>query len=138
MKWRSFKVFLTLTLILATPSLAPPASANTPRIDHLQCAGTYAALILALPYLTGMILMVSIAPRSGYAQRIYAQTTPPGEAMPDNRVRAEVERRKKALMEAFEAGDITLEDLTARTHACDAHYGHRPAPTALGDLSKPK
>src|SRR5690606_16273852 len=107
------------------------ASGDIAKPDHRDCAASYAALSLALPYLPGIILMFKIAPRSGYAQSAYNREVKP---LSKYVVREEVDRRKKQIMTAFEAGEITVQDIIAEVHTCDAHYGHDPAPTTLDDL----
>lgn len=110
---------------------APPALAEAPANRHLDCAGTYLALSSALPYLPGVFLMFTIAPRSGRAQNAYERET---NAVSRGVVRLAAQDWEAELLAKFAAGEITLEDLTARAHACDAFYGYDPAPTTLDEV----
>lgn len=127
-----------LSATLAALAVAVPLRAEIPATDHLDCAANYGALSLALPYLPGIFLMFAIAPRTGQAQRIYHQTTPPDEQLPRNAVIAETERRKQAIMAAFREGTITLEEIIATAHACDDRYGFDHAPLSLDDMLRPR
>ena len=125
---------LIICALAAIPIVLPVpawASGDIAKPDHLDCAGNYSALSLALPYLPGVFLMFKIAPRSGYAQNIYVREVKP---ISKRAVRIEANRRKREIMAAFEAGEITLQDIVAKVHACDAYYGLDPAPTTLDDL----
>jgi len=124
-------------LILIVALAAVPARADIPVPDDLDCAGTYGALSLALPYLPGIFLMFAIAPRSGHAQRQYRRTTPPDQQLPRPAVVAEIERRKRAILDSFNAGAVTLAQITAAAHACDARYGLDPVPVSLDDVFRP-
>ena len=114
---------------------ATSAAAASQELQHLDCAGNYAALSIALPYLPGIILMFKIAPRSGYAQRMYIIEAKP---ISKRAVRDEAERRKTLIMAALEAGETTLGELVATAHACDAMYGLEPVPVTLDDMLKPE
>ena len=120
-----------IAIALVLPSSKVQASADQPAPDHRDCAGIYSALSLALPYLPGIFLMFKIAPRSGYAQHMYNLEAKP---ISKRAVRMEAERRKTEMLSALENGAITLEQLIAQAHACDALYGHDPVPITLEDL----
>jgi len=137
MRIRPIPIPFALVAALAAVTVAAPARADIPAPDHLDCAANYAALSLALPYLPGIFLMFSIAPRSGQAQRIYRQTTPPDEQLPRRAVIAEVERRKQAIMAAWRAEEVTLDEIIATAYACDAHHGLDPVPVSLDDVLRP-
>ena len=118
---------LAAALTLGT---APPAAAQALN-PHLDCAGTYSALSLALPYLPGVFLMFRIAPRSGRAQSAYIR-----EANPVSRraVSQAAERRKHELLDQIADGSLTLDELILRARACDARYGLDPVPVTLDDV----
>lgn len=71
------------------------------------------------------VLMFKIAPRSGYAQGRYSREV---KTLSMRVVREEVNRRTKQIMAAFKAGEITLQEIIAKVHACDAYYGFDPLP----------
>lgn len=110
---------------------AAVAAEQDGKLDHLDCAGVYGALSLALPYLPGVFLMFKIAPRSGHAISVHNREVKPVSKYV---VRWEAERRKKLFLAAIEAGEMTLEELIDRARACDALYGHEPVPINLDDL----
>lgn len=125
---------ITVALFGAQPLPAQDA-AEREAPGHLDCAAGYAAVSLALPYLPGIFLMFSIAPRSGHAQSAYIREANP---VSPRAVRLEAERRKSEIMAAFEAGDVTLDELIARARACDRQYGFEPIPATLDDILRPE
>lgn len=133
-------VLIVAAHILASPlaaqsegQIAPYPVGQSDRVepDHLDCAAHYGALSLALPYLPGVFLMFRIAPRASYAWRAYLDSTPPHLVLPRRGIRAEVERRKQAIMAAHEAEQVSLQEIIDTVHLCDARYGLAPSPIRL-------
>ena len=130
---KSLPLAFAMALLLTAPETVSATTTEPDYRKHLDCAGNYLALSLALPLPSAYLLMFKIAPRSGYAQHIYIREA---KAISKKAVRFAAERRKKEIMAAFEAGETTLEDLIVKAHACDAIYGHDPVPTTLKDFLK--
>lgn len=121
-------------VLAAALTLGPvtPAAAQAPALNpHLDCAGTYSALSLALPYLPGVFLMFRIAPRSGRAQSAYIREANP---VSHRAVREASERRKHELLAQIADGTLTLDELIRRARDCDARYGLDPVPVSLDDV----
>ena len=119
----------------SAPSIAEPlqpAETISPvALDNRDCAGAYGALSVALPYLPGIFLMFENAPRSGIAVKAFF--TEDG-ALSLRAARRAGEQRTQAMLAAFRAGELSLEQLIELAHACDAKYGLDPVPVTFDEL----
>ncbi|RUT31403.1 hypothetical protein EMQ25_11175 [Arsenicitalea aurantiaca] len=130
-------IFLSACLLIATPAPGmDDATAQLPTPDvHLDCAATYRALSVGLPYLPGIFVMFTAAPRSGQAQGTYSKTTPRDQRLEGDALREEINRRYAARMAMLAADPAEIDKIIADTHACDALYGHEPVWLDLEDAA---